>query len=136
MRTNPQDARSALERARVATLATASRAARPHLVPITFAARDDLIVTAIDHKPKSSRNLRRLRNIAENPNVAVLADQYDDDWSRLWWARADGMAEVTEAANRPDLVAALTEKYAQYRQHPPEDLLIVIRVHRWSGWHG
>lgn len=136
MRTNPQEARSAIERARVARLATASRDARPHLVPITFATRDDVIVTAIDHKPKGTRNLRRLRNIAENPAVAVLADQYDDDWSRLWWARADGIAEVTEGANHPDLVAALIEKYPQYRQHPPDGSLIVIQVHRWSGWRG
>lgn len=136
MRTSPQEARSAIERARVARLATASLDARPHLVPITFATRGDRIVTAVDHKPKSTRNLRRLRNIAENPNVAVLADQYDDDWSRLWWARADGVAEVTDAASHPDLVAALTEKYDQYRRRPPDDLLILIQVGRWRGWHG
>ena len=136
MRTSPQEARSAIERARVARLATASRDARPHVVPITFAAQADRIVTAIDHKPKSTRNLLRLRNIADNPNVAVLADHYEDDWSRLWWARADGVAEVTDAASHPDLAAALTEKYEQYRQQPPADLLIVIHVQRWSGWHG
>lgn len=134
MRTSPQEARSAFEHARVARLATASRDSRPHVVPITFATRADRIVTAIDHKPKSTRNLRRLRNIAENPTVAVLADHYDDDWSQLWWARADGVADITEAAGHPDLVAALTEKYDQYRQHSPDGLLIVIRVRRWSGW--
>lgn len=134
MRTSPREARSAIESARVARLATASRAAEPHLVPITFATVADLIVTAIDHKPKSTHNLRRLANITENPQVAVLADQYEDDWSRLWWARAEGVADIAEAAHHPDLVAALTAKYDQYRQRPPEAALIVIHVDRWSGW--
>lgn len=134
MRISPREARSAIETARVARLATASRAAQPHLVPITFATLADLIVTAIDHKPKSTRNLRRLANITENPSVAVLADQYEDDWSRLWWARADGVAEIAEAADHPELVAALTAKYDQYRRQPPTGVLIVIHVHRWSGW--
>jgi PPOX class probable F420-dependent enzyme len=134
VRTSPQEARSAIEHARVARLATAGRDARPHLVPITFATRADLIVTAIDHKPKSTRKLRRLANIAENPHVAVLADQYEDDWSGLWWARADGVAEITDAASHPELVAALTAKYEQYQRQPPADKLIVVHVHRWSGW--
>lgn len=136
MRTSPQEARSEFERARVARLATAGHDARPHLVPITFATYADLIVTPVDHKPKSTRHLRRLANIDQNPSVAVLVDHYDDDWSRLWWARADGMAEITEATSHPRLVAALAEKYVQYRQHPPAEALIVIHVHRWSGWRG
>lgn len=60
------------------------------------AVEGDLIFFAVDHKPKRSTGLRRLRNIAENPAVAVIADQYADDWSTLWWARADGRAEIRD----------------------------------------
>ena len=62
----------------------------PHLVPITFAVDGDALYSAVDAKPKSTRALRRLANIAANPAVSVLVDHYDDDWTRLWWARADG----------------------------------------------
>ena len=59
-------------------------------MPVTFAVLGDIIVIAIDHKPKRSMNLKRLRNIADNPRVSLLVDRYDDDWSQLWWVRADG----------------------------------------------
>ncbi|MEU5847967.1 TIGR03668 family PPOX class F420-dependent oxidoreductase [Saccharopolyspora shandongensis] len=134
MRISQQQARTWFARARVARLASTDELGQPHLVPITFAIRGDVIVTAVDHKPKRTTNLRRLRNIAANPQVALLADHYEDDWSRLWWARADGEAEQTGGAARPDLVAALAEKYPQYRENPPTGTLIVIRVTRWSAW--
>lgn len=117
-----------------ARLATADRDGRPHLVPITFAVIGDVVVTAVDHKPKSTRSLKRLRNIAENPRVTLLVDHYEDDWSRLWWVRADGEAEVGRAVDAPGSVAALTAKYEQYRSHPPDGDLITIRVLRWTGW--
>jgi PPOX class probable F420-dependent enzyme len=138
------DAREAHERlasARVARLATADAAARPHLVPMTFAVLDQTtIVSAIDHKPKRTVALRRLANIAANPQVAVLADHYDEDWTRLWWARADGMARTVAAEDEPDLraraLAALSDRYAPYRARPPAGALVVIDVRRWSGWRG
>jgi PPOX class probable F420-dependent enzyme len=58
----------------------------------------DQIFTAVDHKPKTTANLKRLRNIMENPLVSVLADHYSDDWSDLWWARADGRAAILSGA--------------------------------------
>lgn len=142
MRISQVQARRRFAGTRVARLATADRAARPHLVPVTFAVHpedepgdgEDLIVTAVDHKPKSTPALRRLRNITENPEVSLLADEYDDDWSRLWWARADGRAELGEAAGHPGLVAALVSKYSQYGERSPAGTLIIVRVHRWSGW--
>jgi PPOX class probable F420-dependent enzyme len=134
MRISQEHARGWFDLSRVARLATADARARPHVVPVTFAIRGDTIATAVDHKPKSTKALKRLRNITENPNVTLLVDRYDDDWSQLWWARADGEAEITEATDHPNLVDALAGKYPQYRDHPPADALIVIHVHRWSGW--
>ena len=88
------ESRRRFAEARVARLATRGEGT-PRLVPIVFAIAGDDIVTAVDHKPKSTRDLRRLSDIADDPRVALLVDHYDDaDWSRLWWVRADGIATV------------------------------------------
>ena len=94
MRLSEPEARRRLASARVARLATAAADGRPHIVPVTFAVDGDRIYTAVDHKPKTTTKLRRLRNIAENPQVSLLADDYSDEWAKLWWARADGYAGV------------------------------------------
>ena len=133
------DEREARERvavARVARLATASADGRPHIVAFTFALAGDRIVHAVDHKPKRTADLRRLRNVRENPRVSVLVDQYDDDeWERLWWVRADGEARVIEdEGGRAEPVRLLREKYRQYRERPPAGPVIEVRVTRWRGW--
>ncbi|MBA8827064.1 PPOX class probable F420-dependent enzyme [Saccharopolyspora lacisalsi] len=134
MRMDRKQARESIERARVGRLATADAQARPHIVPVTFTVDGDTVVTAVDHKPKTTTELKRMRNIRENPRVALLVDHYEDDWSRLWWSRADGEATLTDTAERADLVDELAAKYRQYRQQPPAGTLIVIGIHRWSGW--
>jgi PPOX class probable F420-dependent enzyme len=131
-------ARGLLGAARVARLATAGADGRPHLVPVTFAVAGDFAYSAVDHKPKTTASLRRLRNIRQNPAVTLLADHYEDDWTRLWWVRADGRASILEpgdaARERPlDLLAA---KYHQYQEHRPDGAVIAIEVTRWSGWAG
>ena len=108
---------------------------RPHLVPVTFALLGRQVAIGIDQKPKSTRDLRRLRNIAENPRVSLLWDLYDEDWTRLWWVRGDGDADVThEGTAWQGAVEALGAKYWQYREDPPEGPAIVITVSSWSGW--
>ena len=120
----------------MARLATVTEAGRPHLVPVTFAVDGDRIYIAVDAKPKTTRNLQRLRNIAANPQVAVLADHYDDDWSALWWVRADGRAVIVETrAQMAGPVALLAGRYPQYRELPPgragdRD----PASSRWTGW--
>ena len=89
----------------------------------------------MDYKPKRTQQLKRLDNIAANPRVAVLADHYEDDWSRLWWVRVDGTAEVVDTGPLWErAVAALAAKYPQYRGHPPDGSAIVIAVDRITGW--
>jgi PPOX class probable F420-dependent enzyme len=145
MRLEVADARRRLAGVRVARLATVSPAGLPHLVPFTFAlgsrARgagsgpEDHIYSAVDAKPKSSTDLRRLRNIRANPRVAVLADHYEDDWDRLWWVRADGQAAILDdPATMAPALALLAGRYPQYRQHPPAGPVISIHVDRWTGW--
>ncbi|MFD9964820.1 TIGR03668 family PPOX class F420-dependent oxidoreductase [Amycolatopsis sp. NPDC058986] len=135
MRMSPGQARERFTAARVARLATASADGVPHLVPVTFAVSGDVVVFAVDHKPKSTTALRRLRNIVANPAVCFLADGYDEDWSRLWWARADGVARVlTDDADRAEPLRWLRARYPQYAERPPEHAVVSTLVHTWSGW--
>jgi PPOX class probable F420-dependent enzyme len=119
----------------VARLATVDAGGAPHLVATTFAVDGDLIYLAVDHKPKRTRALRRLANIAAEPRVALLADHYEDDWTRLWWVRADGEARViSDPAGQAAPVDRLVARYAQYRAQRPEGPVIVVTVRRWTGW--
>jgi PPOX class probable F420-dependent enzyme len=120
--------------ARVARLATADAAGRPHLVPVAFAVAGDTIYSAVDAKPKRTKALRRLANVRENPAVALLVDHWDeDDWEALWWARADGRGRVLDPAEREarSAIAALRERYP--RQQADGEVL-AVDVERWSGW--
>jgi PPOX class probable F420-dependent enzyme len=130
------EARELFAASRVARLATSDVEGRPHLVPITFALEDDVIVTAVDHKPKRTTRLRRITNIAANPWVSALVDHYEEDWSSLWWVRADGVARVVEPASpqHAGAMAQLAERYDRYRERAPEGPAIAITVSRWSGW--
>jgi PPOX class probable F420-dependent enzyme len=119
----------------VARLGTADAQGRPHVVVVTFAIEGDTIYTAVDQKPKSGTNLKRLRNVAENPRVSMLADRYADDWETLWWARADGRAVIL--ADQPQTAAPLrllADRYWQYRRAPPTGPVLAVTVERWSGW--
>lgn len=100
-----------------------------------FAYRDGRLYTAVDHKPKSTNRLKRLRNIETNSAVSVLLDHYDDDWTRLWWIRVDGSARVI--ASGPAFregIALLTRKYQPYEDQPPPGPVIEIRVETIRAW--
>jgi PPOX class probable F420-dependent enzyme len=121
--------------ARVVRLATVTAEGAPHLVPVTCAVIDDRIVFAVDHKPKTTHSLRRLANIAAEPRVSFLADEYDDDWTRLWWVRADAMALVLNGGpQRSAALDVLACKYQQYRQRRPTGTVVAADVLRWTGW--
>jgi PPOX class probable F420-dependent enzyme len=132
----PSAARARFSEARVARLATVRADGSPHLVPISFALAGDTLYTAVDHKPKRSRELQRLENIAANPAVCLLVDHYDEDWSQLWWARADGVARIAEPGDpaHARAVELLCARYAQYRGAPALGAAIVIDVTRFTGW--
>jgi PPOX class probable F420-dependent enzyme len=121
--------------ARVARLATTDHDGRPHLVPIVFALAGDTLYSAVDEKPKRSRVLRRIENARARPEVTVLVDHYDDDWSSLWWARLRGRARVLGGGEEAErALALLVEKYAQYREAPPGLPVLAIDVDEWLGW--
>jgi len=124
--------------ARVARLATVDGDGAPHVVPLVFAVSGTTIHSAVDAKPKRTTALKRLANIDRDPRVTLLADHYDDDWTALWWVRADARARVLEHRD-PEAqrgLALLAGRYAQYRDQPPEGPVLVIEVQRWTGWAG
>jgi PPOX class probable F420-dependent enzyme len=131
------EARARFAAARVARLATADAAGLPHLVPVCFAVAGDTVYSAVDHKPKRDRNLKRLANVRANPAVSLLADHYEDaDWDALWWVRADGMGRVLEP-EKPEsrrAVELLAGRYSQYRERPPAGPVLAVDVHAWRGW--
>ena len=132
MRLSTAEARARFAGARVARLATVSGEGVPHLVPVTFAVLGERIVFVVDDKPKSTTRLRRLDNIAVRPAVCLLADGYDDDWARLWWARADGTATVV--ATDDPAVDALAARYPAYVERRPRGPVVSIAVTAWTGW--
>jgi PPOX class probable F420-dependent enzyme len=122
-----------LARARVARLATVRADGSPSIVPVCFAIAGATIYHAVDYKPKATRALARLDHLAGEPRAALLADHYDDeDWTRLWWVRADGRARVLDDA--PDAIDLLVARYAQYRERRPEGPVVALDVQRISGW--
>ncbi len=119
----------------VGHLATVRPDGTPHVVVATFASAGDLIVTAVDQKPKKTRRLQRLINIEANRNVSFLVDHYESDWDRLWWVRVDGVAAIHYRDSVwIDAVEALAVKYLQYRATPPHGPVIAITPDRVSSW--
>lgn len=93
------------------------------------------MVTAIDHKPKTTVRLQRLRNIEAGSDASFLVDHFEEDWSRLWWVRVDGRASVHHSGTmRDDAVTALTDKYDQYLAHPPVGPVIALEIDRVTSW--
>ena len=117
--------------AAVAHLATVDRAGRPHVVPICFVLEGSTLYTAVDEKPKRTRRLKRLENIEANPQVEIVIDHYEEDWSKLWWVRLRGTARIVED---PQAMALLAEKYPQYREQPPAGPVIAVEIVERSEW--
>ena len=126
----------------VARLATIAPDGRPHAVPIVFARLAGILYSPVDGKPKSGRELARVRHVRAEPRVSLLLDDYDDDWQRLWWLRVDGTARILQASI-PDAdelaapVAALRAKYPQYCELPvlrDPPTLVAIEPNTLTTW--
>ena len=134
------DVRSTLEATRHGYLSTASAEGDPHLQPVVFQVVADSVYIAIDEKPKTTLRLRRLTNIESNPRFALLIDNYDDSWDRLWWILLRGPATVLWPSTRDveeaeGAIAALRAKYSQYESMGLEERpLLKLMPDRVTGW--
>lgn len=127
---------------RVARLATSSVEGRPAVVPICYVYDGDFIYSPIDEKPKSVApgSLSRVRNIKANTNVAVVVDDYSEDWNELVYVIMSGTAEIISpderASEHARAVALLREKYPQYismnLENRPIIKIIPARIKRWA----
>jgi len=129
--------RSFLDASRVAHLATADARGIPHVVPVCYAVTDTTLYITIDEKPKRRDvPLKRLRNIMENPAVAITVDRWDEDWSKLAWVMLRGRAEIL--ADGPEHDAAQALLRARYEPYRTMDLaplpVIAMRIERASSW--
>ncbi|MBT6277059.1 MAG: TIGR03668 family PPOX class F420-dependent oxidoreductase [Chromatiales bacterium] len=133
-----QPHRAFIEAMRVARLATVSAAGAPFVVPVCFTLIDDSIYITIDEKPKApnARPLKRVRNILENPQVSLVLDHYDEDWTQLGWVMVHGRGDILAGGDEHALAqAALRKRYAQYRTMELSALpVIAVRVARTVGW--
>ena len=129
--------RAFLAAQRVARLATADAAGRPHVVPVCYALLRDKIYFTIDEKPKRKPTaLKRLANLRANPVAALVVDRYDEDWSRLGWVMLQGGAEILESGVEHDQAqAALRQRYPQLAAMRIEALPVVaVRIDHASSW--
>jgi PPOX class probable F420-dependent enzyme len=130
--------RNFIDTRRVAHLATADGEAVPHVVPVCFGLLGDVLYITIDQKPKRerARPLKRLSNIAQNPQAAIVFDRYDEDWHRLAWVMLRGRAEILKEGGEHDRAQALLKsRYRQLEAMQIEDLpVIAIRVERATSW--
>ena len=132
---NSETMRRLVSTAPVGRLATVRRDGRPHVVPICFVVTNDVVYSAVDNKPKRHRHLQRISNVAATGTASLVVDEYDDDWSRLWWVRLDGRARlVDDRAEAERAISSLSDKYPQYRDQPPSGPVLAVDVERWVGW--
>lgn len=129
---------SFLVRQRVARLATADASGEAHAVPVCFAYKPAAIYIALDEKPKGvpPARLKRVRNILENPRVALIADHYSEDWGQLGFVMVRGRAELLEPGldEHSAAIRFLRGKYHQYEEMKLDAPVIAIRPEKAASW--
>ncbi|MDG2285079.1 MAG: TIGR03668 family PPOX class F420-dependent oxidoreductase [Alphaproteobacteria bacterium] len=130
---------SFLETQRIGRLATADGTGAPHVVPVCYALGERVAYIVLDEKPKrvEAVALKRVRNILENPQAAMVVDHYDDqDWSRLGWVMLRGGAEILEpGTEQAAAVALLRDRYPPYRSMALDERpVIALRVEKVTSW--
>ena len=128
-----------LRSARTAHLATADAKGQPHVIPVCYAFDGESIYSVLDAKPKSTshRRLRRVRNILVNPQVSLVVDHYEEDWSRLRYVLVLGEAGLLEEGEEwTRAIAMLREKYPQYQAMDLDESPVIkitpVRFVPWS----
>ncbi len=130
----PGWARELLAAERVARLAFVDDHDHPRVLPMTFAVAEGAIWSAIDDKPKRSREPARLRYLRRRPEAALCVDRYDDDWDRLAWVQLLGTVSIVDIDAAPAAIAALSARYAPYRERRPPGPLLRLEPERAVYW--
>jgi PPOX class probable F420-dependent enzyme len=126
---NAMDAK--LEAARVARLATLDAKYGPHIVPVCFVYDSKVFYSAVDRKPKSvaPERLARLQHIMASPQIALIIDEYHEDWGRLWYILVRGKAKLIPKSARQERAHAIGQLRAKYRQYTaamlPDDAPVI-----------
>src|SRR5579864_45401 len=118
-----------LERARVGRLATAGSSGQPHVIPIVFATDGQKLYTPLDKKPKrmAPNQLKRVRNLLENPKLALVVDHYEEDWTKLAWVMIKGTGKLVESGEAYTRgIRLLEKKYSQYERLPLKDRPLIV----------
>jgi PPOX class probable F420-dependent enzyme len=123
-----------LEGARVARLGLLDDEAAPRVLPVTFAAAEGRIWSAIDRKPKRAEEPARLRFLRRDPRAALTVDRYSDDWDQLAWVQVLGRVEIVEIREEQAGLEALRAKYEPYREDPPPGPLLALHPDRYLWW--
>ncbi len=133
----PDECWAKLREAQHGVLATLQADGSPHLVPVVFAVLDQrsLAIPVDTVKAKRSTGLQRVANVVADPRVSVLVEHYDEDWSALWWVRADGAARVLEGADLAAAIDALAARFVVYRQPGAVTGALAVDLARITGWH-
>lgn len=127
----PEPGRRVVAETRRAVLVTVLPDGSPHAVPVVFARRGEDLVHAVDAKPKSGKQLQRLRNIEADPRAMMLFDRYDEDWSKCAWVMVHGDARIEPPGSADDLLAS---RYEQYRAQPGGGEVIALTPRRITWW--
>ena len=136
----PPAVKEFIERARVARLATIDSKFKPHLVPVVFVFNGNHFFIPVDEKRKTAKpeKLKRIRNIQDNPNVALLIDEYSEDWTKLAFVMIQGKASIADKTQGnmqlQEAYKKLTSKYPQYQKIGLGKVCIVIKPEKVTTW--
>jgi PPOX class probable F420-dependent enzyme len=130
----PQWANELLESARVGRLGLLDEEGSPRVLPVTFAMAEGRIWSAIDQKPKRSKEPARVRFLRREPRAALTVDRYSDDWEELAWVQVLGTVEVLEVADAAAGLDALSARYEQYREEAPPGPVLALEPERYLWW--
>jgi PPOX class probable F420-dependent enzyme len=127
----PNTVAGIIDEARRGSLATIGGGGRPHVVPVCFAVVGTRILSAVDQKPKSRKQLGRVRNVIASPTATITFDRWDEDWAKLAWVMVRGAATIEPPGTGSD---ALIARYPQYRDDPPAGEVIAVEPDEIVWW--
>ena len=123
-----------LRESRVGRLGVTDDDGAPRVLPVTFVLHSRALWSAIDNKPKRTREPARVRWLRARPDAALTVDRYDDDWTQLAWVQVLGEVELLDAGAAPGAIEALAAKYPQYLEDAPPGPLLRLAPRRVLCW--